>query len=345
MSPHVKHAPRVPIGIRGGIRAQSNRSLHGRPWWSRRWLDVIEGFRLGARLGRGRSYALSGQVAQLEITPGCVAATVQGSSPEPYRSEIKLRQLDAAGRKRVLAAINDRPVLAARLLVRDLPREVEPLFVQAACPLFPARTNDITTTCTCPDWANPCKHLAAVYFLLGEALDRDPLLLLTLRGIRREDLVECGGPKSEVRGPRSEVRPSASTICPPPADIGLRTSDIRHPTSDLGLRTSDLRSPTSDLGPRSFWGVDLPAFEDYGPALKNAVAAPLVYRLGALPFWRGQERFLDAMDGVYTRAAPLGWSVWTGEPTTFRRVEPLPPSDESAGRLRRQRMQMDVLMR
>lgn len=315
MSPHVKHAPRVPISIRGGIRAQSGRGLHGRPWWSRRWLDVIEGFRLGARLGRGRSYALSGQVAHLDIGPGCVAATVQGSSTQPYRAEIQLRQLNVAGRKQVLETICCRPVLAARLLVRDLPRELESIFNKAACPLFPERARDITTTCTCPDWANPCKHLAAVYFLLGEALDRDPFLLLVLRGIRREDLVKYGMGQATVRSPQAEIR----------------------------LPASDRQSPT--VGLRSFWGTDLPPFEDYGPVLKNAVAAPLVHRLGALPFWRGQERFLDAMDAVFTRCAPLGWNVWTGESTPFRRIEALPPTDGSAGRLRRQRLQMDVLLR
>jgi uncharacterized Zn finger protein len=328
MSSAHKHAPRVPISIRGGIRAQSGRGLYGRPWWSRRWLDVIEGFRLGARLGRGRSYALSGQVAHLEIGPGCVAASVQGSNPEPYRAEIRLRQLDDAGRKHVLETICSRPVLAARLLVRDLPREIEAVFRKARSPLFPERAHDFTTTCTCPDWANPCKHLAAVYFLLGEALDRDPFLLLTLRGIRREDLVAWDA-GTEVRGRKPEVRG-------PTSDAGDRTSD-------LGPRISGLRPRTSDLS--SFWGDALPPFEDYGPALKNAVAAPLISRLGALPFWRGQERFLDAMDVVYTRAAPLGWNVWTGEPAVFQRVEAAPPTDASAGRLRRQRLQMDVLLR
>jgi uncharacterized Zn finger protein len=328
MSAHAKHAPRVPIGIRGGIRAQSARGLYGRPWWSRRWLDVIEGFRLGARLGRGRSYALSGQVAHLEMGPGCVAATVQGSSPEPYRAEIRLRQLDAAGRERLLAAIHSRPVLAAQLLVRNLPRETEELFRQARCPLFPERAHDITTACTCPDWANPCKHLAAVYFLLGEALDRDPFLLLVLRGIRREDLVGQGGPMADGGSRMAEAEVPGEKASPP-SPVARCPAAIPHPNASS----------------HSFWGEALPAFEDYGPALKNAVAAPLVHRLGALPFWRGQERFLNAMDAVYTRSATLGWSVWTGESRSFQRAETASASDQPAGRLRRQRLQMDVLLR
>ena len=324
MSSHSKHAPRVPIGVRGGIRAQSGRGLYGRPWWSRRWLDVIEGFRLGARLGRGRCYALSGQVAHLEIGPGCVTATVQGSNPAPYRAEIRLHQLDDAGRQQVLENICARPVLAAQLLVRNLPREIEAIFQKAHCPLFPERAHDITTTCTCPDWANPCKHLAAVYFLLGEALDRDPFMLLTLRGLQRQDLI---------------TYKTVGGVGKMPVTIGKK----RNVKVAVSKHAVDLRSPTTNR--RSFWGDDLTPFEDYGPALKNAGSAPLICRLGALPFWRGQERFLNAMIVVYNHAAPLGWSVWTGEASTFRRIETALSSDSSAGPLRRQRLQMDVLLR
>jgi len=318
MSARQKHAPRVPLVIRGGIRAQSGRGLHGRPWWSRRWLEVIEGFRLGARLGRGRSYALSGQVAQLDIAPGSVTATVQGSSERPYTSEIRMRRLDDAGSARVLRALRAHPVLSARLLVRDLPRELEPLFQKAGCPLFPERDNDIVTDCTCPDWANPCKHLAAVYFLLGEALDRDPFLLLTLRGIRRAD-VAAGEDAADGNSGRSA--PAAGQPEP--------------------------MSAAHAVGPAaggSFWGAALPPFEDFGPAPKHALAAPLVSRLGPLPFWRGQERFLDAMDAVYTRAAPLGWRVWTAEEKSFQHAVTVPP-DEPTVRLRHPRLQMDMLLR
>jgi uncharacterized Zn finger protein len=283
MSKKKKHALRTPLSVKGGIRAQHPHGGNLRSWWSRRWTEVLENFRLGARLGRGRNYAVSGQVSTLSIEGGRVSASVQGSTPEPYESVILFQCVEGAAKERIIQALWRQPLLIARLLVGDLPYEIEPLFRAAGCPLFPQRNKDLTSRCSCPDWANPCKHLAAVYFLLGETISKNPLLLLALRGISRVDLVGDA----------------------PPA-----------PAKAAAVSFSE-----KALTREGFYGKPHPEFEDYGTAPKAATPAPLIHRLGPLPFWRGQERFTDTLEHLYTRAAARGWIVWTGEPLDVRREE------------------------
>lgn len=314
MSKRKKYAPRIPINISGGIRAQSKRSLYGRPWWSRRWLDVIEGLRLGARLGRGRSYALAGQVSRLTIEPGTISATIHGSAALPYQAQITMQQLDDKGRQHIIDKVRAWPILVGRLLAHDLPQEIESLFAEVGCPLFPLRKNDISTRCSCPDWANPCKHLAAVYFLVGEAIDRNPLLLLAFRGIYRDDLI---------------------------GRINKNNRESKLVNAGRNASKSKARQMTLPLKLQSFWGAPLPPYTDYGTAAKEISPAPLISRLGSLPFWRGQERFLDVMEGAYPRAATLGWSVWSHEEVVFHRTPP--PDNVNTMRLRSMRLRMEVV--
>ena len=285
MSKRKKYALRTPLNVKGGIRAQNPHSGHLRAWWSRRWTDVLEKFRLGARLGRGRNYAVSGQVSSLEITPGQVVAAVQGSDKEPYQSSIRFRTVEGEAKTRLICFFRQHPMLIARLIVSDLPAEVEALFRQAGCPLFPQRENDLISRCTCPDYANPCKHLAAIYFLLGEAITQNPLVLLELRGISRADLL---GEAAEAEAPPGPV---------------------------------DLAEPSVPTDLSAFYGTPQKAFEDYGAAVKSLTHAPLIYRMGPLPFWRGQERFTDTLEHLYARAATRGWIVWTGETLDLRRED------------------------
>lgn len=285
MSKKKKHALRTPLSVRGGIRAQNPHSGHLRVWWSRRWTEMLENFRLGARLGRGRSYAVSGQVSTLSIQPGCVSASVQGTSSEPYESVLRFQCVSGDAKAHIVAALRRRPVWVARLLVGDLPFEVEPLFLAEGCPLFPQRAPDLVSRCTCPDWANPCKHLAAVYFLLGETITKNPLLLLNLRGVSRADLA------GEEAPPRKRAAAPAAG------------------------------GPAGALTAERFYGMPHAPFDDFGLAPKAATPAPLIHRLGPLPFWRGQERFADTLEHLYARAASRGWTVWTGEALDLRREE------------------------
>ena len=181
-----------------GIRAQESRCGSGRSWWAKRWLEVLERMGLGSRLGRGKNYAMSGQVVSLEIEGGKVFAKVQGTRPDPYEVVLDFRAPDAAAHGRIVARLRSEPILVARLLADDLPLEVEAAFKAEGCDLFPGgklpegsgRRYDMVSDCSCPDYANPCKHVSAVLLLLGEEIARRPLTLLALRGVSEEDLVD-----------------------------------------------------------------------------------------------------------------------------------------------------------
>lgn len=166
--------------------------------------------RLGPRFGRGRQYAVSGQVTELVVDGGHVDCTVMGSRPEPYRASMDFTMVRT---DRIANALKGDPMLLARLLTDDLPLEVEALFRDEGVPLFPVAgplgkgadgrsTYDVRMHCGCPDWARPCKHLVAAMLLLGEEIARRPATLLALRGVDVNDFVPPAprSSSSEFRG-------------------------------------------------------------------------------------------------------------------------------------------------
>ncbi len=309
MSKRKRHEPRVALPVRGGIRAQGTRSRQSRSWWGRRWMLMLEGLRLGARLGRGRQYAVAGQVAALTLGEGAVGAVVQGGAPEPYRVTFTFRTLADGLRGELAAALGAHPAWIGRFLVNDLPVEVEALFRDAGVSLFPERRGDWICACTCPDWSKPCKHAAAVLYLLGEAVEREPMLLLELRGINRGDLIPAAGHPPGGGGHRP----------PPPAPVA---------------------APDAPADAAAFWGDRWTPAETFGPPPGRTVAAPLIARLGPLPFWRGQERFREMVEQVYGRAAPVAMQIWGGErPDAILRAKPAGPPEGFV--LRKHRMQVD----
>jgi uncharacterized Zn finger protein len=265
------YPPSRPRAAKGGIRAQSKRgALGGESWWAKRWIDVLESFNIGARLGRGRSYARSGQVLSVEIAKGSITAQVQGSRPAPYRVAIGVKSLAAKQWSGVAKAVRGQAVFASKLLAGEMPHEIEEAFRSAGVSLFPERHSDLQTECSCPDWSNPCKHIAAVYYLLGEEFDRDPFLIFKLRGMERGEFVALLG-ESPARG---EVA-AARTTAPEPL-------------------------PAS---PAAFWaGRELPA-DVIGAAPSTAAGAALPRRLGKFPLWRGNEDLLGFLEAVYVEAS------------------------------------------
>lgn len=177
--------PRLPAD---GIKAKSQQGAFGASWWAKRWINVLEGFGFGGRLARGRSYARGGAVLEISIGRGQVSARVQGSLPKPYLVRISLAPLSDAQWAAVIEAMAEQAIFAAQLLAGEMPQEIEQAFAVAKVPLFPRNSRDLTTTCSCPDQANPCKHIAAVYYLLGERFDEDPFLLFELRGRNKDQI-------------------------------------------------------------------------------------------------------------------------------------------------------------
>ncbi|MFI2713008.1 hypothetical protein ACH495_23080 [Micromonospora sp. NPDC018662] len=245
-----------PRRVEGGLRARSTRGAIGRSWWSRRFLEVLESFALGSRLTRGRAYARRGQVLRLDVAPGLVTAEVQGSRPKPYPVRIGLSAYPEEVWRRIEAELAGQAFFSARLLAGDLPAELEELFAAAGAPLFPAEVGELAQRCGCPDFAVPCKHLAATFYLLAEAFDADPFRLLHWRGRSRADLldrlrtlrgVRPGGvaaPSGAAADPATAAGPVAVGAAAAPAEAGA-TAAAAGP-ADLPVGTT--ASPVTGAG-------------------------------------------------------------------------------------------------
>jgi uncharacterized Zn finger protein len=163
-----------PLPAQGGIPARSRRGAIGETWWSRRFIELLESFGVGSRLKRGRNYARTGQVTELEIEPGVVLAKVQGSRYSPYRVRIRGKVLSEHQWRRAEKAMAGQALPLAKLLAGEMPHDIEELFASCKLTLFPRSERELTASCTCPDWENPCKHIAAAYYILAERFDGDP---------------------------------------------------------------------------------------------------------------------------------------------------------------------------
>jgi uncharacterized Zn finger protein len=181
-----RHGPRLPSH---GIKAHTRRGAFGRTWWASRWIAALERLVNPARLARGKNYARTGHVIALDVDRDGVKATVQGSRPKPYQVMLEFKRLTDAEWERVVEAMSAEALYAARLLSGEMPEQIEEVFASVGTSLFPAAEGDMRTRCSCPDWANPCKHIAAVHYLLGERFDEDPFLMFLLRGRNQEEIV------------------------------------------------------------------------------------------------------------------------------------------------------------
>ncbi|WP_084518081.1 SWIM zinc finger family protein [Microtetraspora niveoalba] len=182
--------PSRPIKVEGGLRVRSRRGSIGERWWSRRFIDVLEAVCDSGRLARGRSYARSGQVLDLEIAPGRVRSRVQGSRPAPYRVVVEVEAYGADRWRELVEALSGQAIHRAALLAGEMPPEIEDVFRIAGLPLFPDETG-LDMSCSCPDWGFPCKHLSAVLYVLAESFDDDPFLVLAWRGMGKESLLDA----------------------------------------------------------------------------------------------------------------------------------------------------------
>ena len=192
MSSKKRYPPRFPRSA-SGIRLQGVRRTADRSWWAERWADFVESACIPVRLGMGRRYASSGQVLSISIDGSYVDAEVLGVRPDAYRVKLSFARPSAAAHRKIAAAFAAKPILAARLLAGEMPMEAEEIFRREKSFLFPGGKvapgkYDVVFSCSCPDWCNPCKHVAAALLLLGEEIARRPRTLLELRGFSTEEL-------------------------------------------------------------------------------------------------------------------------------------------------------------
>ncbi len=236
-----------PRRVEGGIKARSKRGAIGEQWWSRRFIAVLESYGMSGRLARGRSYARAGQVLDFELSQGKVTARVQGSRVRPYQVRIGVLPLTTAQWRVVQERLAGQALFRAKLLAGEMPREIEEVFADCGTPLFPASPGDLDMRCSCPDWEVPCKHLAAVCYVLAEEFDRDPFAMLAWRGRGRDELLAALR-RIQVQGRGS---PSARGELTGPAGSAPGT------TRRAGQLSLDVPGPSLAEGLDSFWSPGL----------------------------------------------------------------------------------------
>jgi len=273
----------------------------GTTWWGQRWIEALEhlGAEYAARLKRGQSYARQGRVHDLEIEGGTITARVTGTRPVPYRVTIRVTPLAGRVWTATIRAMATRALFAARLLSGEMPQEIDEAFHGVGASLFPQRAGDLFTECTCPDWANPCKHVAAVHYVLGEAFDRDPFLLFELRG-RPKELV-----LASLRRIRAAGRPSTATAKP---DAGRATRGA------AGSRRSAAAVTLKGMTPQQY-----EAFRDRTDELRFHIGTPaaagaVLRQLGSPPSWSLRASPVELLYPAVARAAALARELALGSP-------------------------------
>ncbi|KJU85088.1 helicase, SNF2 family [Candidatus Magnetobacterium bavaricum] len=172
----------------------AKRTTFGNTWWGKAWVTAMEKIDYNTnRLPRGRRYANNGSVREIKISEGNVKAKVKGSRPSPYKIDIELPKFTEKQIKEIEGIINDNPALCSMLSIGQLPEGILSLLDSHKIHLFPNSWNDVQSDCSCPDWANPCKHLAAVYYIIANEVDKNPFIVFNLRGVPTERLISAAG--------------------------------------------------------------------------------------------------------------------------------------------------------
>ncbi|MEM9135887.1 MAG: metal-binding protein [Cyanobacteria bacterium P01_F01_bin.42] len=212
-----------------------------REWWAQRWVDVLESFGWRRRLERARNYVREGRVLKLEFEGAKVFARVQGTADEPYKVRLSLDPFETEQWGFVIEEMSQRAIFTAKLLAGEMPQNIEEAFTASGLSLFPFSKFDIHSRCSCPDPVNPCKHIGAVYYLLGDYFSQDPFILFQLRGRTKESILESlrtlrseavdgdGQPQAQIKRQAQQIKldqsywsyddpldPSLVVITPPP---------------------------------------------------------------------------------------------------------------------------------
>lgn len=153
---------------------------YGRTWWGQQWLKSLDRIDFTNRLPRGNAYAKKGMVASINIIENSIKAKVKGSRPKPYDINIVVPPFFDEEKKFFIDAIKKDPLLLSQLLNRQLPEELLTLAENSQIKIFPQSWQDIKLNCSCPDWAVPCKHLAAVIYTIAKEIDQNPFLVFGL---------------------------------------------------------------------------------------------------------------------------------------------------------------------
>ena len=196
----------------------------GREWWAQRWVDVLESFGWRRRLERARNYVREGRVLELEFDGPRVMAQVQGTASEPYEVSLALDPFSDEQWGYVIEEMSQRAIFAAKLLAGEMPQNIEEAFTASGLSLFPFSKFDIHSRCSCPDPVNPCKHIGAVYYLLGDRFSQDPFILFQLRGWAKPAIIESLRQTRSIFPTQGEAEADLQIAVKPALDLKVDSS-------------------------------------------------------------------------------------------------------------------------
>lgn len=204
----------------------TNYTESDKEWWVQQWVDLLNSYRFKKRLERGRRYAMEGNVLSVDFSEQKVLSKVQGTDEQPYELFLWLDQFTDEDWTYVIETLAERAIFSAKLLAGEMPANIEDVFAANGLRLFPFKLSEIHSRCSCPDKANPCKHIAAVYYLLGDRFSEDPFLLFQLRGRSKEQII---AKLRELRGvEETTATETNATESPPENNQGrIATSPVK----------------------------------------------------------------------------------------------------------------------
>ncbi|MGJ5673535.1 MAG: SWIM zinc finger family protein [Nostochopsis sp.] len=265
-----------------------------RTWWGDRFIKALEAFTEEGRLQRGRSYARGGKVKSFAIEQNHITAQVRGSvNPyfgvykEPtYHIEIELQAITKTNWKQAIAKLSSKASIVSRLLLNEVPENIEDSFAELGLNLLPHSRKDFTTSCSCPDYANPCKHIAGVYYLVASQLDQNPFLLFELRGLSKVEL--------QAKLADSPLGKALSSE--------LNNQDIPIEISTSLYTRTEKQTITQKPSAREFWLSTKRLPQTIEVPKKSSVSAILIKKQGDFPaFWQKDNSFVAAMEELYGR--------------------------------------------
>ena len=255
--------------------------LGNQPWWVEQWMELINSYHFKKRLERAWAYAREGNVISIRFEGRRVHARVQGTDEDPYKVKLWLEVLSDEDWGYVLEALTEKAKWSAQLLAGIMPSDIERAFASSGRRLFPFKLQEIRSECSCPDKANPCKHISAIYYLMGDRFREDPFVLFQLRGRTRTQLL------TDLAEKRQQVLVKR--------EKSLDTSNLKN--SDQNQERSQKSHPAI-LAPDLWWKYEKNLNKDLVVITPSIEGETGVDAAGDLPlaeepkFPEGKERFI-----------------------------------------------------
>ena len=265
-----------------------------RTWWGQKFITAIESFTDAARLGRGRSYARGGKILEFAVNKGEIEATIRGSvNPyfgvykEPrYHTVVKIKPIPQNDWSKIIQSMAKNASFVSKLLLNEVPENIESSFRAVNKNLLPRSESDFQTSCSCPDYSNPCKHIAGLCYRFASELDDDPFLLFELRGLTQEKL-------------HQEL---AKTPLGRALIAGLKTQELT-PIPITSYYTRPQKNQfNSATSLKEFWQGKTIIPPPLSETRETNISGILVKKAGDFPeFWHRDSSFIATMEELYQR--------------------------------------------